>query len=61
MTNKYMIIRPFLIVTLFVFLTSCKEIAQPTNLNASKEAVELLNYFYDIKVKLILPDYIIKL
>ena len=42
-----------LIITLFVCQASCKGYVKPVNPNASKEAVELLNYFYSIKGKVI--------
>jgi len=41
----------FYVLVLFIFLTSCEYYVQPVNPNASKEAVELLNYFYSIKGK----------
>lgn len=39
--------------TLFL-LAGCKEFVKPINPNASKEAVDLLNYFYEIKGKVLI-------
>lgn len=55
MTQKYVHSDLLILFFLVVFFSSaCKEYVQPINSEASKEAVELLNHFYDIKGKVLI-------